>query len=130
MTDTTDVPNLFDFFDKSEYPSGAIDADTAAICDLINGDPLHAADRAAIVSAVLAAAAADGGRVDPNRVRKLIPDSVYPRIIGSTYQGLVKQGVLAFTGWTISEDSAGNNVGKPARVYHLQDLQKALGMAA
>ena len=42
-----------------QFPSGRVDADTAAILELISGDPLHAEDRTAVVRAILAAAAAN-----------------------------------------------------------------------
>ncbi|OXM73073.1 MULTISPECIES: hypothetical protein [Amycolatopsis] len=101
------------------FPSAPVDADTESILQLVAGDPLHEDDRAAVVRAILAAAAADGGRVDPNAVRKLIPDNVYPRVIGATYLTLAKKGLLVVDGWTVSEDRAGRNTGKPCRLYRL-----------
>lgn len=104
------------------FPSGRIDSATESILELVAGDPLHEDDRAAVVRAILAAAAADNGRVDPNQVRKLIPDNVYPRVTGAVYQSLAKKGVLVVDGWTVSEDTTGRNTGKPCRVYRLQIL--------
>ncbi|MFD4250402.1 hypothetical protein ACFWQL_11750 [Amycolatopsis thermoflava] len=101
------------------YPSAPVDAETASLLRLIAGDPLHAEDRAAVARAILAAAAADGGRVDPNQVRKRIPATVYPRVIGAVYQALARAGVLQSEGWTISDDRRGRNSGRPARVYRM-----------
>lgn len=122
-------PDLFTPFE--DIHSGRVDPDTEALCLLIAGDPLHAADRAALIAAIFAAAAADGGHVDPNAVRKLVPASVYPRIFGPTYLSLTRKGILTFDSWTVNEDVAGGNSGKPARTYRLNwSPSAALGAAA
>lgn len=102
------------------FPSGPADPDTRALLELIAGDPIHEDDRAAVVGAIVAAARANGGRVDPNEVRKRLDGSVYPRVVGATYQSLAAKGVLVPDGWTISQDKHGRNSGKPARKYRLR----------
>lgn len=110
-----------------QFPSSAVDAETAAICDLVHGDPLHERDRAAVVAAIMSVAKSNNGVVDVNKVRKAVPPWVFPRIFGPVYRALVIQGVLTQIGWTINDDKAGNNTGKPSRVYR---LDRALAGAA
>lgn len=114
----------------SFFPSNPVDEDTRSLLELIDGDPLHDRDRAAVIAAIMAAAAADGGRVDPNQVRKLIPDNVFHKIVGPTYMALARKGVLEVDGWTVSEDRRGRNSGKPARCYRLISLPSRLDGAA
>jgi hypothetical protein len=106
-------------------PAGPL---VASICALMNGDPVHTADRQRIVTEIVADAQEHDGLVDPNRVRarltRVNADGstdlvVYPRVIGSTYQTLAAAGVLRFAGWTDSTDVRGGNRGKPARTYQL-----------
>jgi hypothetical protein len=123
-------PDLFTLFTEQQFPSGPVDADTQSLLDLLHGDPLHETDRAAVVAAILAAAAANEGRVDPNRVRALIPDSVFPRVTSAVYNSLARKGVLTVDGWTVSEDASGRNVGKPCRLYRLHSVPSDLGAAA
>ena len=89
----------------------------------MGGDPIHARDRRRIVAAILADALAHSGLVNPNRVRAALTNKhgidVYPRLIGATYNGLTRAGILAFEGWTTSDDHRGGNAGKPARCYRL-----------
>ncbi|WP_369068575.1 hypothetical protein [Kineococcus terrestris] len=108
-------------------PADTVD-DVAAVCALVNGNPLHANDRREVVSAILAEAAAHGGAVDPNGVRARLAVTnadgstdyrVYPRVIGATYQALCTAGVLEFTGWIPNTDARGRNSGKQARSYRL-----------
>lgn len=54
----TTQPHLF------SLPSAPVPDDTAALLDLIAGDPIHDRDRAVIVRAVVAEAHSRGGRVD------------------------------------------------------------------
>lgn len=101
------------------FPSTAVDPDTASLLELIDGDPLHETDRAAVIDAILAVARAHGGEINPNLVRERIPRSVYHRVVGSTYRSLTQRGIIAVAGWVVSEDKHGRNSGKPARKYRL-----------
>jgi len=94
----------------------ATDPDTQAILELIDGDPRHRRDREVIIEAIRADALAHGGEVDQNRVRPHLT-TVYPRVIGSTYNALAARGVITFLRWTVNEDKKGRNSGRPARVY-------------
>lgn len=100
-----------------QFPSGPPSTDTVAILNLINGDPLHAANRAAVVDAIADVAHTEDGAVDPNLVRERIPEWVYPRCIGPVYSALTKLGHLEVDGWVMSTDASGRNVGKPTRRY-------------
>lgn len=102
-----------------------------AICALLLGDPMHALDRERIVVALVEDARRHDGHVDPNRVRAGLTRenadgssdlTVYPRLLGATYQALAKKGVLEFVGWTTSTDTRGRNAGRPARSYRLTRL--------
>ena len=98
------------------YADG-VDPNTAALLDLMDGDPIHARDREAVIDAIRAAVRPDG-TVCSNDWRGLIPQWVYPRVIGATVHALARHGVLQATGdWAISDDTAGKNSGKPVRVY-------------
>ena len=90
---------------------------TQSILALIDGDPIHARDREAIVDAIRASVD-DNGCTSANHWRGLIPVWVYHRCIGATVNALAKGGHLTPTGdWVISDDARGRNVGKPMRVY-------------
>jgi len=98
------------------YADG-VDKDTAALLDLIDGDPIHARDREAVIDAIRAAVRPDG-TVCGNDWRGLILQWVYPRVVGATVHALAKRGVLQFTGdWAISDDVRGRNSGRPTRIY-------------
>lgn len=99
------------------FPSNPADADAVALLDLIAGDPVHEADRLAVVEAICAVAAEQDGRVDPNAVRERIPAWVYPRVTGSVYSALARQGLLTVDGWTLNDDVKSRNRGKPTRTY-------------
>lgn len=114
MTDT-----LFDL------PSAPVTDDTAALLDLIAGDPIHQRDRATIVRAIVAEAHANAGRVDPNRLRARLADEngeprVYPRLVGAVVSALAQRRVLVADGWVVSTDRRGGNAGRPARRWRLQ----------
>ncbi len=105
-------------------PHRRLDAERAAILDLIAGDPIHATDRAAVIDAILYAANHNAGRVDPNLVRARLSDpwgvlTVYPRVVGTVYRVLAAKGVIVPDGWVASSDRKGGNYGKPARLYRL-----------
>lgn len=98
------------------YADG-VDPDTAALLDLMDGDPIHARDREAVIDAIRAAVRSDG-TVCGNDWRGLIPAWVYPRVVGATVHALARRGILQATGdWAISDDTVGKNSGKPVRVY-------------
>lgn len=111
------------------FPSSPVDADTAAILDLIHGDPLHDRDRAAVIGAIVSVARDSGGVVDPNAVRERLAGLVFPRLVGAVYQSLAKRGVLVAEGWTISRDKVGRNSGKPCRRYRLRPSMLREGAA-
>lgn len=88
-----------------------------AILALIAGDPLHARDREAIVSAIRDSVDQQG-MTSSNHWRPLIPAFVYPRVVGATVNALTKAGVLVPTGeWLTSNDVHGRNSGRPVRLY-------------
>ncbi len=103
------------------FPSAPVDADTAATLQLVDGDPLHQADRARVDEAIRTIAAADGGVIDPGKVRRLLTNeaglSVYPRVLSARYFALRRAGVIEPAGWTVSDDRAGRNAGRPARLW-------------
>lgn len=89
---------------------------------LIADDHLHAEDRDRIEAAIRAVAAADG-EVTANTVRARLTGphglTVYPRVIGAVFSALVRSRVLRQVGWTVSDDLASRNRGKPQRRYAL-----------
>lgn len=102
---------------------GQLDLDSActdevdAITTLMAADPMHDRDHKAVTEAILRDALAHAGQVDPNRVRTLIPTWVHKPMIGATYRVLRQQGRLIRDGWTVNEDRAGRNSGKPQAIY-------------
>jgi len=116
-------------------PAGAaVDQTTASLLALIDGDPIHAADRARVINAIIATADADADRVDPNRLRRRLTDehgqsTVYPAVIGSTFSALAARGVLVSIGWTTTAGSKSHNNGRPARVRRLDRQRLAAVMA-
>jgi len=105
--------------------SAPADPATVAILTLVQGDPIHARDRAMLTAAIVADARANGGQVSSNRVRESLRDAdgdltVYPRMIGAHYMALKNRGILRTTDtWETSTDRHGNNSGKPCWVYTL-----------
>lgn len=98
------------------YADG-VDPDTAALLDLMDGDPIHARDREAVIDAIRAAVRPDG-TVCSNDWRGLIPAWVYSRVIGATVHALINRRILQPTGeWAISDDVRGRNSGRPTRIY-------------
>lgn len=109
-----------------DVPSSSVDERTAALLDLIAGDPIHAEDRRRIVAAIVAEAKASHGFVDPNKVRIRLTNragvlTVYPSVIGAVYFALTRSGQLATAGWLVNQDHSGNS-GKPLRRYRLKEL--------
>ena len=102
---------------EMRFYADGVDPDTAALLDLMDGDPIHARDREAVIDAIRAAVRPDG-TVCSNDWRGLIPQWVYPRVIGATVHALGRRRILQATGdWRISDDTAGKNAGRPVRVY-------------
>ena len=106
------------------FPSAPVDADTASLLDLIDGDPIHERDRATVVAAILEDANTHCGELDPNRLRVLLTDErgdyrVYPAVVGATVFSLRSRGVLIPEGWTLSLDKRSGNSGKPIRTYRV-----------
>lgn len=59
----------------------------------------------------------DDGVIRPNELRPLVRDHVAPRRIGAFTNRALSQGLVEYTGdWQVSDDHAGRNGGKPARV--------------
>ena len=110
-------------------PHAPVDPRTAALLDLIAGDPRHEGDRAEIVRAILETADQHGGVIDPNVLRsKLRNDwgsTVYHKVIGAVVRSLACAGALRFDGWVITEGSTTGNSGKPARRYRLVSKEAA-----
>jgi len=107
-----------------DVPSAPVADETAALLDLIAGDPIHERDRRVIVRAIVAEAHASAGRIDPNRLRARLADpaggpTVYPRVIGAVVQALAQRRVLVADGWVVSTDRRGGNAGRPARIWKL-----------
>jgi len=58
------------------------------------------------------------GRINPNRLRRLVRNEVAPRRIGAFTNRALSQGLIEPTGeWEISDDHEGRNAGRPSRVY-------------
>lgn len=105
-------------------PAHSVTDETAAILRLMDGDPIHAADRRRIVEAIVWTARTSLGTVDPNKVRARLslPGGelvVYPRLMGAVYRQLACAGVLERAGYITNEDSHGRNAGKPTPKYRL-----------
>ena len=79
----------------------------------------HADERALIIKAIEATALVNGGKVDMNVVRQIIPDVVTPQLVGAVVNVLLRQGRLERVGWTTNQDRRGRNQGKPAPLYAL-----------
>ena len=92
-----------------------------AVTALVTADPMHAADVEAVMDAITYDAASHDGEVDPNRVRRLVPQHVQPQVLSATYASLVRQGRLERVGWTTNEDRRGRNAGKPLALWTLKD---------
>jgi hypothetical protein len=97
----------------------AVDTYTGSLLDLIADDDIHADDRAEIERVILAVALEYDGHIDPNIVRRRLPEWVLPQLIGPTYRALCLAQEIEPAGWTTSDDLRGRNSGKPARTYRL-----------
>ena len=97
----------------------SVDHYTASLLDLIADDHGHADQRAEIERVILGVAVEYDGHIDPNVVRRRLPAWIQPQLVGPTYRALTLAGVIRPAGWTTSDDLAGRNSGKPARIYSL-----------
>jgi hypothetical protein len=62
-------------------------------------------------------AAADDNIIRPNALRPLVRGTIAPRRIGAFTNRALSLGLVEYTGeWQVSDDAAGRNGGKPARV--------------
>lgn len=62
-------------------------------------------------------AALNGGVIEPNELRPMVRGVIAPRRIGAFTNRALRAGLVAYTGeWQVSNDLAGRNGGKPARV--------------
>lgn len=97
----------------------SVDPNTADLLDLLAADwtPWADEDRNLIARAIRDDAAANGGRVDPNRVRRALAGQVKPQRVGPVYRLLAQQGVIRPDGWVVSDDKHGRNSGRPVRVW-------------
>jgi hypothetical protein len=100
-----------------------VDADTASLLALVEGDPVHERDRAVILAAIIQTARDHSGIVDPNALRALLTNEhgtvVYPAVIGAVIASLRHRGVLREAGWVITKGSRSRNGGKPQRRWAL-----------
>jgi len=112
LTVMTSQPDLF----------SPLDAETTEVVRAVDADWRRAADRDAIDSAVRRVAAANGGMVSTNAVRRELTSRygtgyvVCPQAIGPRLAALTRAGVLEVVGWDTSDDVAGRNAGKPQKV--------------
>lgn len=90
----------------------------------------HEDERALILKAIEATALVNGGQVDMNVVRQLIPDVVTPQLIGAVVNVLIRQKRLERIGWTTNTDTRGRNVGKPLPLYALVGDHTEAGVTA
>lgn len=103
--------------DFLELPLFTEQGNHVAIQELLTCDPTHARERAAVVDAIREVALDNGGEVNPNLVRPLIPEWVGPRVVSAVYGALSRRKVLVFARWGVNLDEDGGNNGKPARIY-------------
>ncbi len=99
-----------------------VDDDTADLLTLVANDqmtPRPADEWRTFYCAVVSVAHAHNGQVDQNHVRPLIRGEIAPKRIGSFYRRACLEGLLIVDGYSISEDHAGRNAGRPMRVYRL-----------
>lgn len=114
-----------DIFDA--LPSAPIEGEAKAVVDSVAEDWRAAEDWRQFVVAVEMAAVAseDGETVHVGAVRRLLTNehglTIYSRRLSAFYSKATgKGGFLDFSHWETSDDVAGRNQGKPARVYRLR----------
>lgn len=73
-----------------------------------------------IFTDALTEAADEQGVIRPNTLRPLVRGKVAPRRISAFTNRALSEGLVAYTGeWQVSDDHAGRNGGKPARIMRL-----------
>lgn len=91
----------------------------------LDEDRIHAADSTTIKAAILADGKANGGTINPNRVRKMLTNehglTVWHKAVGPAYYALRSAGLIERAGLAESDDKAGRNAGKPIRLYALTE---------
>jgi hypothetical protein len=97
----------------------AVDSETADLLSLVRDEGHVSADHewSLFLLGLVSAAKRGGGLIRPNDLRPMIRGKVAPRRIGAFTHRALSQGLVAYTGdWEVSDDRAGRNGGKPARV--------------
>lgn len=103
-------------------PADTPDPGTVDVLNAVDSDWRRVADRDAIDSAVRRVAAANGGMVSTNAVRRELTSRygtgyvVCPQAIGPRLAALTRAGVLEVVGWEENSDTAGRNAGKMQKV--------------
>ena len=125
MSEQTDLLDLL----STSPVAGRQDERTTQLLAVIAGDPAHAEDRRRVVAAIVADADANGGVVDPNRVRVALTNDhgidVTPQVLSATYSALRCAGAIEAIGWGQNTDTRSGNSGKPLRVYRMTDRRAA-----
>jgi hypothetical protein len=95
--------------------------DTSEVCARLLGE--HPDEHDAIKAAMREDAAANGGIVDPNRIReRLLPLGVVrPQVLSAAYRVFKETGWLVEAGETVSTDKRGGNAGKRATTYRINE---------
>ena len=111
-------------------PHAPVDPRTAALLDLIAGDPIHAEHRAMVVQAIVETADEWGGLVHTNCYRPKLTNHlghyvVTPCVVGATVASLRRAGALEFVEWVPTEGSRTGNTGRLSPLYRLTDRTDA-----
>lgn len=91
----------------------------------------HADAKQIVLDSIVAVARVNGGQVDPNAVRELLPSDLRPpQVIGAVYRMLRSDAGLGGRhlvqiGEVVSKDRHGRNSGKPSPLYRLVDVEGA-----
>lgn len=98
-----------------------VDSDTADLLSLVSEDQRPSVDfEWSEFVRCIRHAADENGYVRPNRLRPLVRGVIAPKRIGAFTRRACAEGLIAATGeWETSDDIAGHNAGRPARVYRL-----------
>lgn len=96
---------------------GDISVDTDEVCEQMVAT--HSDEAQLVVEAIVACARVNGGRVDPNVVREMLPRLEHPQVIGSVYRVMRNDGRLERLEPGVNNDTASGNAGKPQWVYRL-----------
>lgn len=99
----------------------AVDEATADLLTLVRDEGHPSADHEwELFADALRDAADDLGVIRPNALRPLVRGVVAPRRIGAFTNRALAEGLVEYTGeWQVSDDNAGRNGGKPARIMRL-----------